>query len=194
MRYKWTMQSASDWKKHFVRRFKSPDGHSIFEGSVGFGPGAIHSLVGFLAEVCPPGSLEHVELVLKDTVMRVSAPSIPGRTDDGSRSIATDPAALRSTVERANEWLRQVSSGQPAGENSRLLTSTEAGVVMRSGSLVAGGLIWLAPPEAVEGLQLALRPIQFGRALRSQKVDDLGFALEMAMNHARTVAPLFRST
>lgn len=186
------MQRAADWKKHFARRFKSLDGHSIYANSVGFGPGAIHSLVGFLAEVCPPGSLEHVESLLKDTVMTVSAPSIPGRPDDGSRSIPTDTAALRSTVERANEWLRQVRSGKIAGENSRLLDSTEVGVLMRSGNLMAGGLIWLAPPEAVEGLQLALRPIPFGRALRSQKVDDLGFAFEMAMNHARTVGPLFR--
>lgn len=156
-------------------------------------PGTIHTLVGFLAEVCPRGSLERVEDLVKDTVMSVSdTRSIPGRPSTGPREIPTDPVAVRSTVERANEWLARVRAGRPAGEGTRVVPSDEVGPMMRAGNLVAGGLIWMAPAAAVEGLQLALRPIPFETFFRAENVNQLRFALQLAMNDARALEPLFR--
>lgn len=63
---------------------------------------------------------------------------------------------------------------------------------MTAGTLVAGGLILLAPPEAVEGLKLALRPIPMETIFRSEKVNELAFVLDLVMNDARALAPLFR--
>lgn len=164
------------------------DGHMLRGADVGSGPGYGQSLVGFLAEVCQPGALEHVEGRLRGTVMTVSPLQVPGRPPEGPRDIPTDPVAVRATVERANEWLRCVRSGQVAGEDIRDVPNEEVGGMIRSGALVAGGLILLSPPGAIEGLQQALRP----RPLQSDKVKDLNFALQMAMRDAQALAPLFR--
>lgn len=187
------MQTASDWKRHFARRFKSRDGHLMLGSSVGAMPGTIHSLIGFLAEVCPQGSLEQIEVILRGTVMSVSdTRTIPGRPSTGPREIPTDPVAVRSTVERANEWLVSVRAGRPAGAGTRVVPSDEVGPMMRAGNLVAGGLIWMAPAAAIEGLQLALRPIPFETFFRSENVNQLRFALQLAMNDAKALEPLFR--
>lgn len=103
------MQTASDWKRHFARRFKSRDGHLMLGSGVGSMPGTIHSLVGFLAEVCPRGSLERIEMLLEGTSMSVmDTRATPGRSSGGSREIPTDPVAVHATVQRANEWLSRV--------------------------------------------------------------------------------------
>ncbi|MEW2007500.1 hypothetical protein [Microbacterium sp. NPDC079208] len=186
------MQTASEWKRHFARRFKSLDGHIIRASSFGSGPGTIQSLVGFLAEVCPPRSLELVETIVRNTVMTISDRAIPGRAASAPRERPTDNVAVRATVERANTWLTNVQNGRTAGESVRLVADDEAGSMMTAGTLVAGGLILLAPPEAVEGLKLALRPIPMETIFRSEKVNELAFVLDLVMNDARALAPLFR--
>lgn len=64
--------------------------------------------------------------------------------------------------------------------------------MMRARNLVAGGLIWMAPAAAIEGLQLALRPVPFQTLFRSERVNQLGFAMQLATNDARALEPLFR--
>lgn len=187
------MQTTSDWKRHFVRRFKSRDGHVILASDVGALPGTIHSLVGFLAEVCPRGSLERIEMSLKGTSMSVmDTRAIPGKSSAGSREIPTDPVAVHATVERANEWLSRVRDGKPAGEGTRIASPQETGSIMRAGNLVAGGLIWMAPAAAIEGLQLALRPVPLQTLFRSERVNGLSFAMQLATNDAKALEPLFR--
>lgn len=146
-------------------------------------PGVAQSLVGCLAEVCRPGSLERIESLMKGTVRIVDDRSQPR----GSREVPADPVAVRATVERANQWLLDVRSGQTAGENRRILTPEETTGMVQAGYLVAGGLILLAPRAAVEGLQLAVRP----RPLQSKKVKDLHFVLQTAIHRAESMTPLF---
>jgi len=187
------MQTASDWKRHFARRFKSRDGHLMLGSGVGSMPGTIHSLVGFLAEVCPRGSLERIEMLLEGTSMSVmDTRAIPERSSAGSREIPTDPVAVHATVQRANEWLSRVREGKPAGEGTRIVPSEDTGSMMRAGNLVAGGLIWMAPAAAIEGLQFALRPVPFQTLFRSERVNQLSFAMQLATNNARALEPLFR--
>ena len=177
------MPSVSEWKSHFARRLKGLHGHMTTSKDAGPYPGVTQSLVGYLAEVCPPGSLERVESLVRGTVRIVDDRARPVL----SREIPTDPVAVRETVERANQWLRSVRAGQTAGENVRLLTPRDTTAMLQSGFLVAGGLILLAPHAAVEGLQLAVRP----RPLQSAKVKDMNFVLQTAMHRAEALAPLF---
>lgn len=144
-------------------------------------------MVGYLAEISPPGSLETAERLLQGTVMTVKPVQIPGQPYEGPRDIPTDSVAVRATVERAHEWVRCVRAGFPAGENIRIVSHEEAGPMIRSGYLVAGCLAWMAPENAVEGMLLALRP----RPMQSNKVKDLNFAAQLMMREAKSLAPLF---
>ena len=53
--------------------------------------------------------------------------------------------------------------------------------------------MWIAPSEAIEGLKLALRPIPLETIFRSEKVNQLSFTMQIVMNDARALAPLFRN-
>ncbi|MFC0680325.1 hypothetical protein ACFFGH_21020 [Lysobacter korlensis] len=184
------MVNAAEWKKHFKQRIGSTDRHLLLTHDGGPYLGLSQSLVGFLAEICPRGSLELVEERLKNTVMTVTdsiAPP-PGQPA-GSREIPTDPLAVRETVERANQWLQDVYAGMPAGgrEGVRFVQEEKTGGLLRAGNLVSAGLVWLAPPGAVEGLHLALQR----RPMQSNLIQDLRFVLQMVMRDAAALRPLF---
>lgn len=174
-------------KRHFDRRFKSSDGHLFFTEDGGRGTGYLQSLVGYLAEISRPGSLEFVEELLQDTITTVTDAPYSGRVVE-SRQIPNDPIAVQATVARANEWVRQVQAGRTAGASARKVAEAEAVGMARSASLVSAGLIVLAPQEVVEGLLLAVRP----RPLQSQKIKDLNFAVQIAMRNVRGLADLMR--
>lgn len=181
-----TVPSVAEYESHFTRRFKSLDGHLFQNGHVGPHIGYTHSLVGFLAEICAPGSLEFVETRVRNTVTVHAPLAVPGRPTEAPREIATDPAAVRRTVELANDWVRAVKSGQTAGVGPQI-EADEDGAFSRAGLLVAGGLLLVAPGNAVTGLRRAVRP----RLLQSHKIQDLNFAVERAVIEAQDLAPLF---
>lgn len=83
--------------------------------------------------------------------------AIPGRSSAGPREIPKDPEAVHATDQRANDWLSRVREGKPAGEGTRIVQSEETGRMMRAGNFDAGGLIWMAPAAAIEGLPPRLR-------------------------------------
>ncbi len=180
------MPSVADYERHFTRRFKSLDGHLFQNEHVGPHIGYTHSLVGFLAEICTPGSLEFVESRVRNTVTVHTPRRIAGRPTAAPREIATDPAAVRRTVALANDWVRAVKAGQTAGVGPQIEVD-ESGAFSRAGLLVAGGLMLVAPENAAAGLQRAVRP----RLLQSPKIQELNFAVQRAIIEAQDLAPLF---
>ncbi|MDW4572606.1 hypothetical protein R8Z57_07425 [Microbacterium sp. M3] len=90
--------------------------------------------------------------------------------------VPTDAVAVRDTVERANQWLRDVGMGNTASNINQTCTVEERAALIQSGTLVAGGLMLVATRSAVEGLRLAVRP----RPLQAQKIRHLNFAVRMA--------------
>lgn len=180
------MPTASDWKRHFAKRFRSLDGHLLLNPNYGPYIGYTHDVVGYLAEVCPDGALELAERILRNTVTVVKPEQVPGGPPAAPIRIPADPVAIRATVERAHEWVQQVRAGKPAGENARLISDEDVRPLLRSGDLVSGCLVWMTPDGAVEGMLAALRP----RLMQSQKMSDLRVVAQGVMRQAQSVAPL----